>query len=110
MRKKEFHEVRTVFVRFQGGQVDLACAEDTRCPSLWEDDLDAGRYIRLKFCLDSLFLKVSLERYPGNIERVGEGGGIVHEENSAFNVFPPAFLETSRGQLLLENPKTGQFV
>jgi hypothetical protein len=107
MRKKEFHEVLTVFVRFQSCQVDLAGAEDTRRPSLGKDDLDAGRNVRLKFSLDSLFLKVSLERYPGNIERVGEGCGIVHEENSAFNVFPPAFLETSRAQLLLENPKTG---
>jgi len=106
MRKEEFNEVRTVFVRFQSCQIDLAGAEDTCCPTLGKDDLDAGRYIRLKFCLNSLFLEVSLECYPGNIERIGEGCGIVHEENSAFNVFPPAFLETGRAQLLLENPKT----
>jgi hypothetical protein len=107
MREKEFHELSTVFVRFQSGQIDLAGAEDTCRPSLWEHDLDARRNVGLEFSLDTLFLEVSLECDSGNIEGVGEGGGIVHEQDSAFNVFPPAFLETGGAQLLLENAKTG---
>ena len=72
MRFKKFDEFVAIFLRLQGSQINLSRAEDTRRPTLGKHDLDAGGDIWLKFSLNTLLLKVSLEGYSGDIEGILE--------------------------------------
>ena len=72
MRFKKFDEFVAIFLRLQGSQINLSRTEDTRRPALGKHDLDAGRDIGLKFSLNTLLLKVSLEGYSGDVEGILE--------------------------------------
>jgi len=72
MRFKKFDEFVAIFLRLQSSQINLSRAEDTRRPALGKHDLDAWGDIWLKFSLDSLLLKVSLEGYSGDVEGILE--------------------------------------
>jgi hypothetical protein len=72
MRFKKLDEFIAIFLRLQGSQINLPCAEDTRRPALGKHDLDTRGDVGLKLGLDSLLLKVPLEGYTGDIEGILE--------------------------------------
>jgi hypothetical protein len=92
VRLKNLYELCTILVGLESSQVDLAGAEDTRGPSLWEHDLDTRRYIWLELGLDASLLEIPLKSHSGNTEGICKRSGVVHEKNTAFNMFVPAAL------------------
>jgi hypothetical protein len=72
MRFKKLDEFVAIFLRLQGSQINLSRTEDARRPALRKHDLDTRRNVWLKFGLNTLLLKVTLEGYSGDVEGILE--------------------------------------